>query len=250
MTALFGSLTPHQFGEQHIPPILAAWKLRIEKSTQHNYANSLRQLVAQIGAASGRPYLHQSVPIIPRGAPRQVIATPEEIAMLCAAAPTWLRTIILLAAHAGFRRGDCMRVAPIHFSPQTGTITLHQQKTKRAVTVPVTAQLAALFAAAPEESPITPYYELHRGAPIKPSGLEDAWNKLKKKAGVNPDLWIHDLRRTLAVSLYELTKDLRVVEQMLGHQSLNATIHYLEHQDPKKLKPYLDALFIPKGRVQ
>jgi site-specific recombinase XerD len=54
----------------------------------------------------------------------------------------------------------------------------------------------------------------------------------------------------LAVSLYEISKDLRVVEQMLGHGSLNSTIHYLEHRDPEKLKPYLDALFIPKGRLQ
>ncbi len=52
-------------------------------------------------------------------------------------------------------------------------------------------------------------------------------------------------RRTLAVSLYEVSKDLRVVEQMLGHQSLTSTVRYLEHRDPAKLKPYLDSIHKP-----
>jgi integrase len=250
MNALFGTLTPHQFDERHIPPIVAGWKLRIKKSTQHNYANALRHLVAQIGAASGRPYLHHAVPVIPRGAPRQTIASPEEIQKLCAAAPTWLRAIILLALHTGFRRGDCLRIAPIHYDAEKRTISIPQQKNKRRVTLPVSDGIAALFAAAPKESPTTPLYQLHRGKPIRTAALEEAWHKLKKKAGVNPDLWIHDLRRTSAVSLYELTKDLRMVEQLLGHQSLRATIQYLEHRDPAKLKPYLDALFVPKGPIQ
>jgi hypothetical protein len=37
---------------------------------------------------------------------------------------------------------------------------------------------------------------------------------------------------------------------MLGHHSLRTTTAYLEHRDPAKLKPYLDAIYIPKGRVQ
>jgi len=227
------------------------WRARLARATLKNYAAAFRSLVAQIGAASNRPYLHQAVPIIDRGSPRKVIATPEELTALLAAAPTWLRAIILLAAHAGFRRSDCLRIAPIHYSQEQKTITITQQKTNHTVCVPASGELQLLFAAAPDGDPATPLYALHRGQTIGTTGLGKAWCRAKKKAGVNPGLWLHDLRRTLAVSLYELTKDLRVVEQFLGHRSLNATVMYLEHRDANKLRPYLDALFIPKTqRVQ
>ncbi len=77
-------------------------------------------------------------------------------------------------------------------------------------------------------------------------GIGRAWQKAKKKAHANPSLWMHDLRRTAAVALYEVSKDLRVVEQMLGHKSLSSTITYLEHRDPGKLRPYLEAIYKPK----
>jgi integrase len=115
--------------------------------------------------------------------------------------------------------------------------------------VPVSARLASLLETAPTHSPTTPFYALWKGDAITPHGVTSAWLTLKKKAGVNTGLWIHDLRRTLAVSLYEVSKDLRVVEQMLGHQSLTSTVRYLEHRDPGKLKPYLDAIHKPTTGV-
>lgn len=51
------------------------------------------------------------------------------------------------------------------------------------------------------------------------------------------------------MSLYDISKDLRIVEQMLGHTSLRSTIQYLEHRDPAKLRPYLDAIHRPKTEV-
>jgi integrase len=80
--------------------------------------------------------------------------------------------------------------------------------------------------------------------------LNKSWNRLKKTTGADRALNFHDLRRTTAVALYEVSKDLRVVEQMLGHQSLGSTVRYLEHRDPAKLRPYLDSIHKPTGRVQ
>jgi integrase len=158
--------------------------------------------------------------------------------------------VVLLAANAGLRRSDCLRVAPAHYNAEARTITIDQRKTGDTVSIPVTQALAHLLDHAPTKTPTTPFYELYRGKPISPDGLTSAWHALKKNAGVDGGLWLHDLRRTLAVSLYEISKDLRVVEQMLGHANLSSTVHYLEHRDPAKLRPYLDALFIPKGPIQ
>ena len=191
------------------------------------------------------------MPRVRQGAARTTICDPPELEKLLAAAPRWMQTIILLAAHAGFRRSDCMRIAPIHYNAEKRTITIDQQKTGTKVSVPVSQRLAQLLETAPTHSPTTPFYVLWKGDAITAHGVTSAWLTLKKKAGVNRQLWLHDLRRTLAVSMYEISKDLRVVEAMLGHNSLNSTVRYLEHKDPAKLRPYLEALQKPKTeRVQ
>jgi integrase/recombinase XerD len=160
-----------------------------------------------------------------------------------------LKTIILLAAHAGFRRSDCLRIAPVHWNPIGRTITIAQQKTGQQITVPLSDKLTSWFEHTPEGDTATPFYQLHRGTPITPAGLNSAFAAARRRAKVNDQLTLHDLRRTLAVSLYEVSKDLRVVEQMLGHTSLGSTVHYLEHRDPAKLRPYLAALCKPAPKA-
>jgi len=248
VTDMCGPLTPHQFTEKHIELLVTGWKKRYARATLYGSQIILRRIVAAIGAASGRPYIHQEVKFGRAPTARKTIATPEEIAALLAASPAWIRLLIFLGAHAGFRISDCMRVAPIHFNRASSTITIEQQKNGRPVTVPATAALQAYFHEEWDGSH-QPLYIHFRGKRISKTAFNKKWAALKRKTGVNPNLWFHDLRRTLAVSLYELTKDLRVVEQMLGHESLASTIHYLEHRDPAKLKPYLAALFTPKTAV-
>jgi integrase/recombinase XerD len=210
---------------------------------------ALRHIAKHIGALCSRPDLVDQVPHVRQGAPRKTIAEPHELEKLLAAAPRWMQTIILLAAHAGLRRSDCLRVAPIHYDAEKKIITIEQQKTGHLVSIPATAQLAALLESAPPGDPATPFYALWKEGTITAHGVTSAWMTLKIKTGVNRGLWLHDLRRTLAVSLYEISKDLRVVEQMLGHHSLGSTVRYLEHRDPQKLKPYLDAIHHPTTKV-
>ena len=52
---------------------------------------------------------------------------------------------------------------------------------------------------------------------------------LQKAVGSSHWGW-HDLRRTAAQRLYEAGGDLRVVQSLLGHKSLNNTLVYLNAQ--------------------
>jgi integrase len=229
-----GTCTPHQITPLHLQSLVARWKATYANATAYALRGALRRLLRNIGNSIGRPDLADELPSVRVPRPRTVIAEPGEIAALLAVSPAWMRTIILLAAHAGLCRSDCLAVAPANYNAENRTLTLEQQKTRFTVTVPVTEELAKLLEAAPTGSPLTPFYELHRGSPITTAGLLTAWWRLKKKAGIGRHLWLHDLRRTLAVSLYDVSKDLRVVEQMLGHQSISATARYLEHRDPSQ----------------
>jgi integrase len=202
---------------------------------------------------SGVGHLLTIVPKVHKGPPRRVIATPDEITRVIAVAPGWLRCAILLAAHAAFRRSDCLRAAPIHYHSEAGVLTIQQEKTGHEVTVPVSTALQTILNSAPTGPPTTPFVELYRGRRVTKDMLDKTWQKVRRQSGINPQITFHDLRRTVAVALYEVSKDLRIVEQMLGHRSLHATIQYLEHRDPSKLKPYLDSLWPmdrAKGPVQ
>jgi integrase len=229
--------------------LVARWKQKYAAYTVVAYRGALIKLLRHIEMITRTPGLRELVPRVRPGKPRRVIATPEEINRLTEHAPRWLHCAILLAAHAGLRRTDITRIAPEHYDPQKRTLTIEQQKTGHPVTLPVSDALAQMLDYLTNPPPATPYLELFHERPTSPMNLTQAWIALRKKAAVNPNLTLHDLRRTLAVSLYEVSKDLRVVEQMLGHQSLRATIHYLEHRDPEKLKPYLQQIWTPATKV-
>jgi integrase/recombinase XerD len=208
-------------------------------------------LVRNIAAMANRPDLISQVPRAAAPLARRNVADPADLLKLKAAAPGWLRCAILLASHAAFRRSDVLRIAPEHYDAERKLITIAQKKTGQTVTVPVTDELDLNLQSAPHaDNPATPFLELYAGKPVGAVMLNKSWNRLKKTTRSDKTLNFHDLRRTVAVSLYEVSKDLRVVEQMLGHQSLSSTIRYLEHRDPAKLRPYLDAIHKPTGRVQ
>jgi integrase len=251
LAKLAGNISPHELTPLHFQSLLAIWKARVRRGTVYLYRHQLAQLVHHIAVIANRPDLDKQVPRAPRGRPRVTIATPAEVQKLLTLATPAMRCAILLATHAALRVSDALRISPAHYIAESQTLTITQKKTGQQVSIPVSEQLAAMLQAAPEaDSPLIPFVERFHNRKVNYDGLNKAWNALKRKAQVNPELTFHDLRRTLAVSLYEVSKDLRVVEQMLGHQSLHSTAQYLEHRDPAKLRPYLDALFTPKGRVQ
>ena len=66
------------------------------------------------------------------------------------------------------------------------------------------------------------------------------WKALKKRAGIRPELRIHDLRRTLAEDVWNATHDLRAVQAQLGHRSPTTTARYLADRITlQDLKPIL-----------
>lgn len=249
LITLAGTLQPHELTELHIRTICDSWKARLSPATRYGRTQRLKRLIGSIVELTGRSELLYAIRKVRRPGPRKTIAEPPEIEQLLAHAQPWLRGVILLAAHAGLRRSDCLRIAPIHYNAENQTLTIDQKKTGNTVTNPVTERLAGWLEKAEPATIRTPYVEAYAGRPLNLSALKRAWRSLKKRAGVNRDLWIHDLRRTAAVSLYELTKDLRAVENFLGHASLNSTCGYLEHRDAAKLKPYLEQMWRPKSQV-
>ena len=113
-------------------------------------------------------------------------------------------------------------------------------------TLPVSAAIAEIIEKLPKEidrqEPIVNLLRPHRpGTQPGPSPrFTKQWKALKKRAGIRPELRIHDLRRTLAEDVWNATHDLRAVQAQLGHRSPTTTARYLADRITlQDLKPIL-----------
>ena len=172
---------------------------------------------------------------------RTRIASPDELTRLLANAKPGLRCLILLCFQTAMRFSEALSICPANYDQQNHTVTFTG---KGGVTnqLPVTEEIAALFASAAPASATDSFVLALSETATATSTLQNQWKALKKKAGVDPSLRIHDLRRTQATAVYRSTKDMRLVQQLLSHRRMESTFHYLAPHDPKNLKPILEAI--------
>lgn len=82
----------------------------------------------------------------------------------------------------------------------------------------------------------------NNGEPLTTRGLEYILNSIEKKTGVFMGLHPHMLRHSFATHLLENGADLRVIQELLGHESINATQIYT-HVNEDKMKEIYSASF-------
>jgi integrase/recombinase XerD len=95
---------------------------------------------------------------------------------------------------------------------------------------PVLVELAAATADAPAE-----IFLNHRGRPIGVRGLRYRLDLLRRRAGLPDGVSPHTLRHSFATHLLDGGADLRVVQELLGHESL-ATTQVYTHVSPTRLR--------------
>jgi site-specific recombinase XerD len=95
---------------------------------------------------------------------------------------------------------------------------------------PVLAQRAAQTA-----MPVTAVFLNHRGAPLGVRGMRMRLDRLCRNAGLPEGVSPHTLRHSFATHLLDGGADLRVVQELLGHESL-ATTQVYTHVSPGRLR--------------
>jgi integrase len=179
------------------------------------------------------------------------VAKPDEVRRLLAHAPPWLRCYLLLTCQLGLRHSEACAVSPQSFNDADHTITF-TKKGGDPFTLPTTPDLEQIFALAPEtEDHTVSYVQLLRGnlglkgPRISKTTVRQNFYRLRDRAGCNPEIRPHDLRRTFAVKAMEDTNNVRLVAQLLGHSSLSTTAKYLENRNLAKLREYLETIPMP-----
>lgn len=157
------------------------------------------------------------------------------------AAPPYLRCWLLLCSDLAIRSGTAAKLGPANYDKARRQLvfTTKYQNRQR---LPVTAELAALLDQCVDETlpfvaqlPRETHATANRRNPMQPLGhvgrsqLSRAFRLLKQRCGITRDLRPHDMRRATATRVYEATRDLRLVQAILGHADLGSTLYYLDH---------------------
>ena len=163
-----------------------------------------------------------------------------------AAAPPWLRCWLLLCSDLAIRSGTAARLGLQHYDADRQELSF-RTKFESAQTLPVTDELrvlldAAVAIAAEQGDGTRPFVSLlHPNGSAKYGCLIKAFHALRGRLGITRRLIPHDLRRTTAVRTLEITRDLRLVQALLGHHNLDTTLYYLDHRNTPVSRATLEA---------
>jgi len=102
--------------------------------------------------------------------------------------------------------------------------------------------------------PVTYLFEGHLpGHPISHRTIQKVFGQCVTRAGITKVVSFHSLRHSFATHLLEQGANLRLIQQLLGHNSLNTTSVYLHLScfDPKQVNSPFDNLnHLPYGQSQ
>ena len=168
----------------------------------------------------------------PKGTPRPF--TPEQVdAMLHSGAYRKTRAMILLGYYQGFRVSSIARVHGHDIDRLAGRIRTIGKGSKDA-SLPLHPMIADLSATMPHDDWWFPARG-SRDGPIDPASVTNLITIAKKRAGIrDPKLTPHSLRHAFATDLVEAEVDIRVVQELMMHDSLATTEIYAAVSERRK----------------
>lgn len=159
---------------------------------------------------------------VPRGKPHPT--SFDDLRVILASTRGFLRLVYILAAFVGLRRGEIcqLRGAEIYDLHGTTARALVHGKGGKERYVPLIAPVADELKLAPRRG----YIVTQRGAPIPPPRLSVISHEHLYGLGFATTL--HSMRHTFATEAVRITKDLLLVRDILGHESVATTQIYTE----------------------
>jgi len=187
-------------------------------ATRYTRVAGLKRILRWMTEDYGAPKVYRSIPRMEKPSPRNVTATEQEKRLMIEKAKPAVRCWLLMCSDLAIRSGTAALMAPKHYDAAAGTLTFTTKKGRK-MCLPVTDELAEIIRPLAKLDADTPFVaHLSRNGHCKSRYLTAELGRLRKRCGINRQLTPHDLRRTTAVRVYEDTRDLRVVQAILGHR--------------------------------
>jgi site-specific recombinase XerD len=158
----------------------------------------------------------------------EVLSVEEVEALLDAAPSPKYRAAFMLCYGSGLRTDEVVHLEPRHVDSQRMLIRVERGKGKKDRQVMLSLHLLGELRACwrryrPEHFLIE---GKHSGQPIAATSIQRAFRAACRKTGITKRVTPRSLRHAFATHLVERGTNLRVVQTLLGHQSLNTTALY------------------------
>jgi site-specific recombinase XerD len=146
------------------------------------------------------------------------------------------RALVALMGFHGLRVSEAIAVRPSHFDLEEMELTIRGKGDKTRF-VPISSEAWTILAspymhALEEDSTLVE---------IKDRAARSTIKMLGRKARLRREIASHDLRATFATATHDLTKDMRVTQELLGHSNINTTQGYVG-TSRKKLRDAVESL--------
>jgi site-specific recombinase XerD len=163
-----------------------------------------------------------------------------DVRMMLAVSKGEARLAIALCGFAGLRVNEARTITWNDVGVEELVVLGKGGKVRR---VPVAPELTAEFDRFLAENPTTPTHS--NSGPIitmTDRGVRLAISRAGEKAGIDRPVASHDLRMTFGTVVYDKTKDLRVVQELLGHEDPKTTERYTGITESRKREAVKAAL--------
>jgi integrase/recombinase XerD len=180
------------------------------------------------------------------------IYSQEELVRLFQAAPTRLHRVLLMTTYAaGLRVSEVIHLQPIHIHSERLLLRVEQGKGRKDRYTLLSPQLL---------QELRDYWQAYRPgqwlfpnqartAPMCRGTAQHIFYAARRRAGLQRGQGIHTLRHCFATHLLEAGVDLRTIQLLMGHRSLNSTAIYLHvtRKHLEQLHSPLDLLRLPRS---
>jgi integrase len=239
LIAIAGSLAPSQLRPAHITEAVARLNNpRYAITTRNAHTIVLRRLLRWLWDTHGAPKYDRLVPTLTPARPRNVTATRSEIDTLIDNATPALRALLILCSDLAIRSGTAIKIAPEHYNAERQTLSFTTKKDAH-VTLAITQAVRDLIDGCDLSNPLPFITQKRREECFRARYMKRPWMEvsilhkelkdLRQRLGITKRIIFHDLRRSAAVATLRYTNNLRTVQSLLGHRSLQSTIWYLDH---------------------
>lgn len=173
------------------------------------------------------------IPMVPPEAPRPRPADPGTVAAAIRDADTRVGLMMRLANELGLRRGEVARVRPENdlLPGNTGWSLVVHGKGSRHRVLPLPADLAEAL----DRVPPGYLFPSPRGGHLSPH-----WVGALVSRALGDGTTMHQLRHLCATEVHDQTKDIRLVQTLLGHASLATTERYVA-VDSRQVRDAIEA---------
>lgn len=186
-----------------------------------------------------RPRREKKLPIVlSKDEVRQIIDSTTNIKHRC---------ILSLLYSSGLRRAEVLALQPKDIDSNRMQVRVNSGKGKKSRYSILSRELLPM---------LRTYYSLYKpqkylfegqkkGEPFSESSLNKVFHKCLAKTSIRKDACIHSLRHSFATHLLEQGTNLKIIQMLLGHNSLKTTSIYLHvvKFDPSSLTSPFDSFF-------